>query len=188
MRKELERCCRFIRENLYSQQLRIRVLIERTKCELLEDNVIVQYSWLKDNTRFSESLEVTEDRQFREHGLLHISDQTFCCFKRIEEIRVVEMNRDRLVPGNRSDFLDVVIEKIQCYEILRDAWRGAFEDLGADKEVWLSKKSYFPSANIICHFVTYLEIFFQMVVRIISSCSLINRLDTHRSSGMHKKN
>ena len=111
--------------------------------------MIVQYSWLKDNTRFSESLEVTEDRQFRERGLLHISDQTFCCFKRIEEIRVAEMNRDRLVPGNRSDFLDVVIEKIQCDEILWDAWRGAFEDLGADKEVWSCKKSYFLSANIV---------------------------------------
>lgn len=113
--------------------------------------MIVQYSWLKDNTKFSDSLEVTEDRQFRERGLLHISDQAFCCFKRIEEIR----DRDRLVPGNRSDFLDVVIEKIQCDEILWDAWRGAFEDLGADKEVWSSKKSLFLTATIICHFLTY---------------------------------
>ena len=64
-------------------------------------------------------------------------------------------DEQRLVPGNRSDFLDVVIEKIQCDEILWDAWRGAFEDLGADKEVWSSKKSYFLSANITCHFLTY---------------------------------
>ena len=85
IRKELERSCRFIRQNVYSQSAITRqsVTIAHTKCTLMEENLIVQYSWLKDHTKFPGSLDVTEERQYRERGLLHISDEAFVCFKRI---------------------------------------------------------------------------------------------------------
>ena len=90
VRKELEHCCRFICENVYSHSPSTRqsVLIAHAKCELLEENVIEQYSWLKGHTQFPGSLDDTEDRQYRERVLLHISDGAFACFKRIEQIRV----------------------------------------------------------------------------------------------------
>ncbi|KAL9977309.1 hypothetical protein ACROYT_G014699 [Oculina patagonica] len=67
---------RFIRQNVYSQSTSTcqNVMIAHAKCDLLEENIIVQYSWLKDHTEFPGSLKVTEDRQYRERELLHISD------------------------------------------------------------------------------------------------------------------
>ena len=73
IRKELEHCRKFIRQNLYSQSTTISqsVLTAYTKCELLEDNVIVQYFWLKDNTKSlrtgrGQSLSTMVDNQRKE--------------------------------------------------------------------------------------------------------------------------
>ena len=92
----------------------------------MKENLIVQYSWLKDHTKFQGSLDVTEERQYRERGLLHISDEAFVCFKRIEEVRVETMNSDQITRGNRDFFVDRTIQIIRCDDILLDAWRIAF--------------------------------------------------------------
>lgn len=41
-------------------------------CELLEENVIQPY--VEEKSKFPETLKVTEGRQYRQRGLLHISD------------------------------------------------------------------------------------------------------------------
>lgn len=63
IRKELERCRRYIRQHLYSQSSETRqsVQIAHPKGELLEKNAIIQFSWLKKNTNFPGTLEVIEN-------------------------------------------------------------------------------------------------------------------------------
>ncbi|KAL9967257.1 hypothetical protein ACROYT_G025442 [Oculina patagonica] len=141
VRKELECYRKFIRQNVYSQSTSTRssVAIAHAKCELLEENIIVQYSWLKDHTEFPGSLDVTEDRQYRERGLLHISDEAFECFMRMEEVRVEMMNRNRLMEGETKDFVDRTIERIQADDALFDAWTNAFQDIETGKEVLVSQ-------------------------------------------------
>ena len=119
IRKELERNRRFIRQNVYSQSAVTRqsVTIAHAKCNLVEENLIVQYFRLKDHNNFPGSLDVTEDRQYRERGLPHISDEPFVCFQRIEEIRVETMNSDRFMRGNGNFFVDRTIQMIRSRTI-----------------------------------------------------------------------
>ena len=109
IRKELERCIRYIRQTMHSQSIETRqnVHVTYAKCELLEEHIIVQYSCLKDNTDAPGTLEVTEDRQYRERGLIHISDEAFECFKVIED----------------------------DYATVAATWKAAFRDVEDTKEV-----------------------------------------------------
>ncbi|KAL9977678.1 hypothetical protein ACROYT_G015110 [Oculina patagonica] len=72
LRKELERSRRYIRENMFSQSSETRQSVNAAyaKCELLEEHIIVQYSCFKENTNVQGTLEVTEDRHYRERGLI----------------------------------------------------------------------------------------------------------------------
>ena len=88
---------RYVHTNMTSAHLQTRRMVrEAVCCMLLEEHIIVQYSWLQENTMFPGTLEVTEDRQYRERGLIHISDACFECLKRIEEQRQQLMNETRL--------------------------------------------------------------------------------------------
>ena len=62
--------------------------------------IIVQFVWLKDNVSAAGTLEVTEDQQYRESGLLHISDEALLCFKILQNPRVQQMNLSRLAGSN----------------------------------------------------------------------------------------
>lgn len=139
VRKELERCRRYIRENMFSQSTdtRQRVKIAHVKCQLLEENVIVQYAWLKDNTNTPGTLDVTEDRQYRERGLLHISDEAFNFFKRLEEIRLEQMNTVKMASTviKKEVIVDNTIQIANADPLLSTAWMGAFTDVEADKLV-----------------------------------------------------
>jgi len=109
VRKELERCRRFIRENMFLQntETRQKLYAAHAKCELFEEQIIVQFVWLKDYTSSPGTLEVTEDQQYRERGLLYISDEAFECFKILENLRVQQMNLSRLSGSNmKASFAD----------------------------------------------------------------------------------
>lgn len=82
------------------------------------------------------TLEVTEDRQYRERGLIHISDEAFACFKIIEEMRVQHMNSSRLMSSNeKAHFADNAIQAIKDDTALKAAWTAAFKDVEANKVV-----------------------------------------------------
>lgn len=127
VRKELERCRRYVRENMFSQSTDTRqsVKIAHAKCKLLEENVIVQYAWLKDNTNTPGTLDVTEVRQYRERGLRHISDEAFYFFKRLEEIRVEQMNTAKMASlANKEARVDNTIQLANADPLLSTAgWR-----------------------------------------------------------------
>ena len=54
---------------------------QQRACELLEENIIQPYHQLEQSSKFPESLQVTEARQYRQRGLLHISDDACLPFK-----------------------------------------------------------------------------------------------------------
>ena len=45
-------------------ETRQKVYAAHAKCELLEEQIIVQFAWLKNNTSAPGTLEVTEDQQY----------------------------------------------------------------------------------------------------------------------------
>jgi len=77
---------------------------------------------------------VTEDRQYRERGLLYNSDEAFECFKVLENLRVQQMNLSRLSGSNmKACFADNAVDVIQGDETLSSAWKAAFKDFELDK-------------------------------------------------------
>ena len=65
-----------------------RVETQQIGCQLVEENVIQSYSELEENSIFLDTLQVTEGRQCRERGLLHISHQAYIFFVELEKRRV----------------------------------------------------------------------------------------------------
>ena len=59
---------------------------------MIEKNLLASYEELKKTLRHQETLEITEARQFRERGLVLISDQCFLVFMHMEQLRVDFMN------------------------------------------------------------------------------------------------
>ena len=136
--KELERRRRYIRQNMHSQssETHQNVHVGYAKWELLEEHIIVQYSWLKDNTDATGTLEVTEDRQYRERGLIHISDKAFECFKVIEDIRVRATNMSRMMSSDqKAEFADNAVKTIKDDATVAATWKAAFRDVEDTKEV-----------------------------------------------------
>ena len=64
--------------------------------ELLEENVIVPFAKLSESTKVAETLDVTEARQYRERGLIHISDNVYCFFMAMESERLKLINNHKL--------------------------------------------------------------------------------------------
>lgn len=87
VRKVLESSRRYLQENRFSTvaAVRARLRKELRKMELLEDDVIVPFEALLDNTETVETLTVVESRQFRGRGLLHISDEAHRFFLLLEQ-------------------------------------------------------------------------------------------------------
>jgi len=95
--------------------------------ELCRNSFCFQFAWLKDNTSAPETLKVTEDRQCRERGLLHISDKAFGFSKILESLRVQGMNMSRLVGSNdKARFTDTALETILNNLTLACTWRDCF--------------------------------------------------------------
>lgn len=69
-----------------------RVHKEMEKVNLLEKNIIAPFAILSGTTGNPEMLHVTESRQFRERGLLHISDDAHGFFMSLEQERVNNIN------------------------------------------------------------------------------------------------
>ncbi|RMX52194.1 hypothetical protein pdam_00024086 [Pocillopora damicornis] len=75
----------------------IRMTLEaERRCDLIEEVLLVPYEELKEKSKHLETLAVTEARQFRERGLVHISDECYMFFMRMEQLRVDLMNSKKL--------------------------------------------------------------------------------------------
>ena len=113
IRKTLEKSRKYIVDHKASSSTDVlrKVRIELTKTQLLEDNVIMPWSVLKSSTSNPDTLNVVESRQFRERGLLHISDQAQDFFMSLEQARVDKINKKRL-ECLKSDVVEVSIEEV----------------------------------------------------------------------------
>ena len=88
IRKVLENSRKYVKENMFSfsDSTTSAVHKNHAMCELLEENVITPFSILEEKSNYKESLQVTEDRQYRERGLIHISDSAYEFFLTLELI------------------------------------------------------------------------------------------------------
>jgi len=98
IRKALEKSRRYVRENKFSltnDEVMARVRREHNKMNLLNDYVIIPFESLENETSYPLTLGVTEDRQYRGRGLLHICDEMYEFTMQLEEIRIQLLNEHK---------------------------------------------------------------------------------------------
>ena len=108
IRKILENSRKFVKVNIYTENKSTLQKVHRhhRMCELLEENVIVPFPKLSESTKVAETLDVTEARQYRERGLIHISDNAYFFFMAMESERVKLINHHKL-KEQKEDLIEV---------------------------------------------------------------------------------
>lgn len=81
---------KYAKDNMHTKDARTLKKVQESvsNCDMIEENLLVPYEELKKTSRHQETLEIAEARQFREKGLVHISDQCFLVFMHMEQLRV----------------------------------------------------------------------------------------------------
>ena len=130
IRKVLNRARKYIQMNVYtnSESTLASVKKQQLICELLEDNVIQPYVELEETSKFPETLEVTEGRQYRQRGLLHISDNAYLFFLELEKKRVKLLNR-QILKKEREKMVEVALAELNADETLKTNWYSCFHDV-----------------------------------------------------------
>lgn len=138
-RKCLEKCRRYVMANKNSvdQSTREKVRIEITMLDLLENNVIVPYQVIETTTVYPLSVSVTESRQYRERGLLHITDNAYEFFLLLEQKRVDLINL-HMLSLLKADIVDESIKCVLKNETLKTKFISLF-DIGSEGEKVITK-------------------------------------------------
>ena len=121
VRKSLEKSRRYVQENKtsVSKAVNEKVAREMEKVYLLENNIIVPFSILNGETLHKETLNTTESRQYRQRGLLHITDDAFNFFMQLEQERVEKINVGKL-RTMESEMVEVSIKEVTSKKLLRN--------------------------------------------------------------------
>ncbi len=122
---------RYLLENKLSQTPHVRRKLkeELGKIELLQENIIVPYETLQNTSLCLESTNITESLQYRERGLLHISDATYDFFLSLEQARVEKINLEKL-RSYQTDMMDTAMKEAWEDEVLQDKFVELFNTAG----------------------------------------------------------
>jgi ATP-dependent DNA helicase PIF1 len=128
IRKSMDKSRRYVVGNKSSDSTEVlsKVSREIKKVNLLENNVIVPFVTLEQTTTTPETLDTIEERQFRERGLLHISDGAYAFFLQLEQERVNKINLRRLT-SLKSDLIDSSMKEVSNNITLKDEFTKLFD-------------------------------------------------------------
>ena len=144
MRKVLSRARRYVQKNVHTNSSSTLATVENQQrvCELLEENIIQPYHQLEESSKFSETLQVTEARQYRQRGLLHISDEAYLFFVNLEQRRVDLLNM-HILKRAREGMVEAAINSISSDEELKSSWTKCFPEDATKDEVLDGHIKYF---------------------------------------------
>ena len=113
IRKSLDKSRRYFVGDKSSDSTEVLKKVSRDmeKINLLENNIIVPFEILEKTTTRPETLEAIKTRQFRERGLLHISDGAYAFFLQLEQQLVDKINH-RGLTSLQTEMIDTAIKEI----------------------------------------------------------------------------
>lgn len=94
-------------------------------CTLLEENIVANFDKLTTTTSYSETLVVTEDKQYRNRGLLHIEDLAYEFFLELEVLHVSNVNDQKLAQHKKA-MIDKAVKAMKENPNLRAKWHACF--------------------------------------------------------------
>ena len=92
---------------------------------LLEEYLIANFSQLQQTSNHQDTLMVTEERQYRSRGLIHIEDAAYEFFLELEQMRVDNLNESKL-HARHQNLVDDAMEAVKSSDELRMIWRVCF--------------------------------------------------------------
>lgn len=87
---------------------------------------MVPYEHLERTSSTLDATVVTESLQFRERGLLHISDSAFNFFLALEQERVNQINMEKL-RSHKTDLVDEALVEILQHKVLQQMFIKLFD-------------------------------------------------------------
>jgi hypothetical protein len=128
IRKSMDSSRRYVIGNKSSDSTEVLSKVSRAikKVNMLENNIIVPFLTLEQTTTRPETLDAIEVRQFRERGLLHISDGAYAFFLQLEQERVNKINIRRLT-SLQTDMIDTSMKEVSNNKHLKDEFTKLFD-------------------------------------------------------------
>lgn len=126
----LNKAKKYVRDNLYTSNRSTRNQVNKalSKIEALESTVVVPYDILCGETRHPGTLNVTESRQFRTHGLIHVSDDYYYFALELEQKRLNGLN-NKMLKTHGDRLIDVLEESLLKDEQLISLWKALFSQV-----------------------------------------------------------
>ena len=140
----------YIQKNLYSSNIQVRAEMNRrfSLINMLE-GLLVNSSTIHASTLYTQSLEVIDQKQFRENALAYVYDETFEFFIELERHRVNSLNHENL-KKLKGDMFSVAVENVKQNPTLLAQLRKLF--CSGDDEVQLLFNSIVERYyNMGCH-------------------------------------
>ena len=94
--------------------------------------IIQSFDRLQETSKCKETLEVTEARQYRQRGLLHISDEAYLFFMKLEQRRVDLLNVN-VMRKERENMVQAAICRLTRDEELKESWMRCFPSEDIDR-------------------------------------------------------
>ena len=128
VKKLLKKSRKYVMSNMYTENSKSLASVKKqsTICEIIEENLVASYSKLEESSLYRDSLQVTESRQFRNRGLIHITDNTFLFFMSLEQQRVFLLN-DSKMKKLKGDLVTLAHQHLLKNENLRGKWFACFD-------------------------------------------------------------
>ena len=127
IRKVLEKSRRYVRANMYSENAQTMASVRQhhSISELIEESLVGSVTILENESKYKDTLQVTEARQYRERGLIHIEDAVYKFFMALENERVKLLN-DQTLRREGADMVEVALQTITDNRELKVKWRECF--------------------------------------------------------------
>ena len=127
IRKVLEKSRRYVRANMYSENAQTMASVRQhhSISELIEESLVGSVTILENESKYKDTLQVTEARQYRERGLIHIEDAVYKFFMALENERVKLLN-DQTMRREGADMVEVALQTITDNRELKVKWRECF--------------------------------------------------------------
>ena len=132
LRKLQEQARRYINSNISSEskQVREKLKTEITKSKIL-NGLLTNSLCLHHSSKFKETLEITDEKQYRTQGLAHMSDSAYLFFGKLEERRVKYLNH-ALLNLLKGDLVSDSLASVQKDEELYGQWCEVCNELKSD--------------------------------------------------------
>ncbi len=128
IRKLLEKSRKYVQANMFTENSStLASVVKHNKlCELIEEALVIPYSKLEEESQFRESLQVTENLQYRGRGLIHITDNAYKFFLCLEQQRVLQLNEEKM-KKHKEAMVERACKELLANEEMKEKWKECFK-------------------------------------------------------------